>query len=329
MPVDIFSAKTEETRESFFDFLSHTPLANEVKNKTVYIKPNFMIYLHENYNTFVSPVLINLLVEYIENIADDVFLIESNNIYNFMFPKHTVETIAAKLHLKGKIINLTDQPRMQFEYKNHSVEVPRLLNRKEHDFYLIDFAKFRAHPHFYLSLTIKNMYGCLPVAEKFIKFHKEWNINNAIACIHHFVRPDFCLIDAIHCMDIASDIVVEKKYLGHYINYGYVVGSKNPLILDMVMSKIIPIEIEKFTFYQQVQELYMEKGDSLKNYGYHLVGDSLPMMDKFKLPSPVSTSVWRTLFDKIVPENKKMMLMMIKQLMKGHCYDPDIFTFDY
>ncbi len=240
----IYSKKVEEEKKSIFKFLDFINLKKYIDQERIYIKPNFMAFVHQEYLNYTSPLLINSICEYINDLGyTNLNIIESNVYYSNLFKNHNVDNIAKKIGINGKIniINLSKQPTVDFLFKNRKLKVPKILDRNNNDFFLLNLPKFKALGQFGITCAIKNLYGCYPAFNKYDKYHRKWKVEEAIGAFHHFVKPDFTIIDGIEVQDCINQHLKEKlrNYSRHY---GYLLASDNPYALDLLVCGLIKLK---------------------------------------------------------------------------------------
>ena len=70
----VYSQKVQKESESIFKFLDFIRLDKRINQDKIYIKPNFMIFTHPEHLNYTSPLLINSVCEYIQNLGYIDFL---------------------------------------------------------------------------------------------------------------------------------------------------------------------------------------------------------------------------------------------------------------
>jgi uncharacterized protein (DUF362 family) len=163
---------------------------------------------------FVNPNSFKALVtdkELVERLVDrirglgftGISVCEAQNDVGSMFKGHNVQRISELIGYKPNgrytIINLSEES-LTFKYiykkKNEMEEWKDKVGKswKEADF-RITFAKCKTHEHDWMTLGVKNVYGCFPPANKVWRYHikhEVWNVT-ARALLNFPVH--FSLID--------------------------------------------------------------------------------------------------------------------------------------
>jgi len=146
----------------------------------ILIKPNFMFaYNKHDHTTYTDPELVRHLVDILRNRGgfENLAVVEAQSTYGEYFDKRSVREVAEYLGyvVDGsagyKVIDLTED-RSEVKYLGpHLGHHPVPLTWKNADF-RISFAKNKTHAYAYYTLTLKNIYGALPLADKFSAYHK-------------------------------------------------------------------------------------------------------------------------------------------------------------
>jgi len=216
-------------------------------------------------------VLLRLLCEFLESWGYKPAIIEANMFYNVYFPKHTVENISKRLGIAdfAKVINLSKDERVRYVFDGKDFEIPKMLDDSS-QYFLINVPHLNVHPIFTFTGAIKNIYGCYPEADKLKQFHMENGIQRSIIAIHHFIRPDYTIMDAIKAQDRIHDFLKEKER-GYYYPYGYLFASTNPLCIDLLILKLLGKKEDRVfksleEIYQTTYTVMMEYPASLRDF---------------------------------------------------------------
>ena len=177
--VSKFVALDEVFNETGFDGLVEEHLAATAKSKAdffIVIKPNFMFaYNKRDRTTFTDPELVGHLVKRLRAAGfENIAVVEAQSTYGEYFDKRSVEEMAQYLGFDGEagyeIIDMTEDAVDRQEFGPHLGEHPVSSSWRDADF-RISFAKNKTHAYSYYTLTLKNIYGALPLANKFKEYH--------------------------------------------------------------------------------------------------------------------------------------------------------------
>lgn len=215
-PNKFHALKEVLNQTGFFDILEiERQKAKKSKEElAIIIKPNFMfMYSRNDPSTYTDPELIEYLIDQIyaqgyRNIA----CAESRSTYGTFFTNREVQSVANYIGLSSKNYRLIDLSEDLVEFDFPGKLGKHYVNRewKEADFRLA-FAKNKTHSYAFYTLTIKDIYGALPLENKFLEYHHKRDIYGpTIEFIKHF-PIHFALIDAYISADGPFGIFADKK----------------------------------------------------------------------------------------------------------------------
>ncbi len=168
------------------------------------IKPNIMMaYSREDPTTITDPELVESLVdEVITQGYTNIAVVESQNVFGNWFENRDVQTVSTYFGYSAKnyrIVDLTEEM-VPYDYGGRLGKHWAGPTWRDADF-RVSFAKNKTHVSSYTTLTLKNIYGCMPVQNKFKEYHKirefDWP---TIEALKHF-PCHFGLIDAYWSAD--------------------------------------------------------------------------------------------------------------------------------
>ncbi len=180
----------------------------------IVVKPNFMfMYSTKDHSTYTDPQLVEHLVNRIyERGYRNLAVAEARSTYGTFFTNREVKTVARHIGLTEKnyrVINLSeDLEEYAFAGKLGTHYVNREWRKAD---FRIAFAKNKTHPYSRYTLTIKVIYGALPMENKFLEYHHKRDIfTTTIEFLKHF-PVHFGLIDAHISADGPFGIFADKK----------------------------------------------------------------------------------------------------------------------
>lgn len=139
----------------------------------VVIKPNFMFaYDKRDVSTYTDPELVGALVSRIRGLGfPTVKVVEAQSTYGEFFDHRSVGDMADYLGFTGyDVVDMTEDID---EYRDLSPALgrhPVSKTWRDAD-YRISFGKNKTHAYAFYSLCLKNIYGALPLANKFKEYH--------------------------------------------------------------------------------------------------------------------------------------------------------------
>jgi uncharacterized protein (DUF362 family) len=181
---------------------------------SIIVKPNFMfMYSTKDPSTYTDPQLV-------EHLMDRMFdrgyrhlaCGEARSTYGIFFTNREVRTVARHIGLTEKNYRVVDLSEDLEEYSFSGKLGKHFVNRewKNADF-RIAFAKNKTHSYAFYTLTIKDIYGALPMENKFLEYHHNRDIfTTTIEFIKHF-PIHFALIDAYTSADGPFGIFADKN----------------------------------------------------------------------------------------------------------------------
>jgi len=165
------------------------------------IKPNFMFSYNVNdRSSYTDPALFAQLVDRIRALGfERIYLVEAHSTYGEFFDRRSVHEMADYLgyHPQGKydIVDLTLDATDTMHFGPHLGDHPVAPLWRDADF-RISFAKNKTHAYAYYTLTLKNIYGALPLANKFKEYHCARDIYYTTIEYMEKIPAHFGLVDA-------------------------------------------------------------------------------------------------------------------------------------
>jgi uncharacterized protein (DUF362 family) len=173
---------------------------------SIVIKANFMFaYNQRDRTTYTDPELVGRLVEKIRDAEfKNIAVVEAQSTYGEYFERRSVREMAEYLNYNGKpgykVVDMTEDAKEHRNLGPHLGHHPVSTVWRDADF-RISFAKNKTHAYAYYTLTLKNIYGALPLANKFKEYHYKRDIyHTAIEYLEAF-PVNFGLIDAYESAD--------------------------------------------------------------------------------------------------------------------------------
>jgi len=181
---------------------------------SIIVKPNFMfMYSTKDPSTYTDPQLVEHLMDrLVEKGYRNLFCAEARSTYGTFFTNREVKTVARHIGLTEKNYRVVDLSEDLEAYPFSGKLGNHYVNRewKNADF-RIAFAKNKTHSYAFYTLTIKDIYGALPMENKFLEYHHNRDIfSTTIEFIKHF-PIHFALIDAYISADGPFGIFADKN----------------------------------------------------------------------------------------------------------------------
>jgi uncharacterized protein (DUF362 family) len=201
---DKFTALDRVLEATSFDALLEDVLAASGKNRSSFliaIKPNFMFaYNKRDRSTYTDPDLVHHLVKRLRMRGfAAICVVEAQSTYGQFFDRRSVAEMAEYLGLDGSAgYRIVDMTLDADETRNLGPAlgvhpVSRVWRGAD---FRISFAKNKTHSYSFYSLTLKNIYGALPMANKFKEYHCDRNIYSTTIEYLRAFPVHFGLVDA-------------------------------------------------------------------------------------------------------------------------------------
>jgi uncharacterized protein (DUF362 family) len=187
-------------------------------NFSIIIKPNFMFaYNKDDHTTYTDPKLVNHLVRVIKDEGfSNITVVEAQSTYGEYFDKRSVKEVAEYVgyDVTGnsgyKLVDLTLGKSEEQHLGPHLGSHPVPLTWRDADF-RISFAKNKTHAYAFYTLTIKNIYGALPLPNKFKEYHCDRDIYYTTMEYLKAFPVDFGLVDAYVSADGPFGIFADSE----------------------------------------------------------------------------------------------------------------------
>lgn len=223
----------------FFEILEkYFQESGKTKKKfSVVIKPNFM-FMHskKDPSTYTDPELVEALIDRIyEKGFTNIAIVESQSTYGNYYANKEVlkvaEYIGYSTNKNYRIVDLTEEM-VEYDYGGRLGKHYVGPTWRDADF-RVSLAKNKTHVFCNYTLTLKNIYGTLPVQNKLKEYHTKREYDwPTIESMKHF-PVHFGLIDAIYSADGHFGVVVDPKP-NHTKT---IIGGENLIAVDWVGAK--------------------------------------------------------------------------------------------
>jgi uncharacterized protein (DUF362 family) len=271
----------------FFDLIEKTRQASEkpAPEFSVVIKPNFMFaYNVIDKTTFTDPKLVEHLVKMLRERGgfENITVVEAQSTYGEFFDNRGVLEVAKYLgyNVDGsagyKLVDLTEDQYEEQLLGSHlgCHRVP--LTWRDADF-RISFAKNKTHAYAYYTLTLKNIYGALPLADKFSEYHTGRDIYHTTMEYLRSFPVHFGIIDAYLSADGPFGIFADPEPNETHT----IIGGADLVAVDWVGATKMGLD-PKISQYMEL---------AVKAFGkpeINLIGDSNPYRPWLNVPAVLS-----------------------------------------
>lgn len=207
------------------------------KDFSVVIKPNFM-YMHskKDISTYTDPELVETLINKIAARGfTNITVVEAQSTLGSYYKNREVVKVAQYIgystNKNYRIVDLTEEM-APYDYGGRLGKHFVGPTWRDADF-RISFAKNKTHVFCHYTLTLKNIYGTLPMQNKLKEYHTKREYDwPTIETLKHF-PVHFGLIDGIYSADGHFGVIVDPKP-NHTKT---IIGGENLMAVDWVGAK--------------------------------------------------------------------------------------------
>jgi Domain of unknown function (DUF362) len=219
----------------FFDIVERRR-AETGKNQaefSIIIKPNFMfMYAKDDHTTYTDPQLVEHLIHQLSARGySNLCIVEAQSAYsNFLYNRDVV-TVAQHIGYSGRgyrIVDLTVE-KVPYTYRGKLGQHWVGPTWRDADF-RVSFAKNKTHTWAWYTLTIKNVYGALPLQDKLKEYHNRREIYDPTIDLLVEFPVHYGLIDAYWSADGPYGIFADKEPNMTQT----IIGGENLLAVDWV-----------------------------------------------------------------------------------------------
>lgn len=230
-----------------FDSVLNSAFAASDKTKNEYrivIKPNMMVFVNPigHTATVTDKDMVEYLIDHIISMGfTNIAICEAQHDVSGMLKNHNVRFVAEQIGYQPngryKIIDLTlEQVEFDYQYVDTNKNIASCIDTvgatwKNADF-RISFAKCKTHKHDWMTLSVKNIYGCYPSPHKIKKYHIRSEVWDATARSYRNFPVHFAFVDGW----IASD-KLEGFKVAHPQDLKMLFGGENAIAVDMEIFK--------------------------------------------------------------------------------------------
>jgi len=204
-------------QSGFFDVLDRKfqSSGKDKRDFRVVIKPNFMFCHHvKDISSYTDPTLVEALVDRIYGKGyTNITLVEAQSTLGNYYTNREVVNVARYLGYSTdrnyRIVDLTEEM-VPYDYGGRLGSHFVGPTWRDADF-RVSFAKNKTHVFCHYTLTLKNIYGTLPMQNKLKEYHTKREYDwPTIESLKHF-PVDFGLIDAIYSADGQFGVIVDPE----------------------------------------------------------------------------------------------------------------------
>lgn len=223
---------------------AHEQSKKDKRDFSIVIKPNMMVYINPRGHTAVvtDKELVEHLVDHVRAMGFSAIAVcEAQHDVGRMLKNHTVAFIADRIGYdprgRYRIVDLSLELRpFVYTYTTQRGGIGKWKDTvgvtwRDADF-RISFAKCKTHEHDWMTLSVKNIYGCFPATNKIERYHMKSEIWTVTGYAIRNFPVHFAFVDAW----IASDGFQGYK-IPHPKDLRMLFGGPNAVAVDMEIFK--------------------------------------------------------------------------------------------
>jgi uncharacterized protein (DUF362 family) len=249
----------------------------EKSNFKVIVKPNMMVFVNPigHTATVTDKDLVEFLIDHIISLGfTNITVCEAQHDVGRMLKNHNVQFISEQIGYKPngryKIVDLTlEKSKYGYLYINKQGKLKKWIDTvgiswRDADF-RISFAKCKTHEHDWMTLSVKNIYGCFPNPRKVNNYHMKHEVWDVTARSFRNFPVHFAFVDGW----ISSDDFQGYK-IPHPKDTKILFGGNNAIAVDMEIFNRAGLDYKKSRILNRcVKQLYNGQYPD-----YEIAGDS-------------------------------------------------------
>ena len=203
----------------------------DVKGKRVLVKPNILTDDDPAKCISTHPVVVEAMIRYLQSIGATVLVGDSPAVHTQKFKGEKSGIYKVCVVTEAKWVDFTVNP-VEKKLRKGKIKIAAIVDQVD---LIISLPKFKNHELVYFTGAIKNTLGLVPgfIKAKQHALHQNRNrFGEFLVNLNEAVTPDYFLMDAIMGMEGPG------PGNGLPTKIGLLLGSTNPLALDMIASRI-------------------------------------------------------------------------------------------
>lgn len=283
-------------REAVTSLLEYTQCRHIFRSgDSVLIKPNFvMAPKQKDHPVVTNPFLLMELIKCMKDLGTRPFLADSPGWGNpaSIARKIGLSDFCSKNQVPIKKIRHLRFQKNPFPFGPKWMPVSKDVLEADH---VINVPKLKSHTQMYLTLSVKNLFGCVPGRLKAF-FHNWYGKNphrftDLILANALMIKPCLHIVDGISAMHKAGPM------LGEPLPLGLLFAGTDPITVDQIICHMIQADL------QQVKILQSAKKNNLMPFSVSDIETSVPLNSLSPLPifhhveflAPVQFNLYRVI----------------------------------
>ena len=207
----------------------------EVKGKRVLVKPNILTDDDPKKCISTHPVVVEAMIRFLQSKGATVIVGDSPAVHTQKFRGERSGIFKVCQTTGVEWVNFMKDP-VEKTLRNGKIRIAAIIDQVD---LIISLPKFKNHELVYFTGAIKNTLGLVPGFNKAKQhaLHQDRNrFGEFLVDLNEVCMPDYFLMDGVMGMEGPG------PGLGFPVELGLIFGSTNPLILDIVASRVAGYE---------------------------------------------------------------------------------------
>jgi uncharacterized protein (DUF362 family) len=274
MPIPVSLVKYEKRIDSLKKTIELCEGFKDLKKSSkILIKPNILTWsqgtLLPPYGVYTTTALVEDLVILLKefgcnniNIGEGAVAMTGKSDTPAVFKGLGYENLAEKYNIK--LVDLNESPTKVIKV-NDEITYNLAADALDTDFF-INFPVLKTHSQTKVSLSIKNLKGCLKTSSKKACHHPKLSLEHCFQFLPDYIKPKLNIIDGIYALERGP------LYWGNAYRKNIIIASKDIVGADIVAAKSIGYNAEDIS---HIKEYAQRTNHSIDLKDYAIRGESL------------------------------------------------------
>ncbi|MBR9705394.1 DUF362 domain-containing protein [Candidatus Pacearchaeota archaeon] len=257
----------EEVKQALLDSLKNIDF-NFKNNLKILIKPNILGPHTPEQGITTHPIIIEELCKILKNYNADIYIGDSSGLNT---KKSLIKSKISNLSKYATIINFDEKEKNYIKIGKENISIPKIVFNVD---LIINMPKLKTHGLTRVTLSVKNLYGCIQGKTKaflHVKYPNPKNFSKLLINLENKIKPQLNIIDGIIGLEGNG-----PGTAGTPIKSNIIITSKNPYANDIITSNIMG-----FNPY----DIHTNKFSNIKIQDIETIGNSKNLKLNFKKPN--------------------------------------------
>ncbi len=232
--------------------MKHMNIASEIpENALIGIKPNLVVAKPSASGATTDPQIIDGIISYLkENGHSNIIILEGSWVgdktsrafkicgYNKIAEKHGIE-----------LVDLQNDPGTAVKVKDLTLFVCQKAIAVD---YMINVPVLKGHCQTKMTVSLKNMKGCIPNSEK--RRYHTLGIHKPVAYLNKILKTDLIIVDGI-----IGDLDYEEG--GTPVNMNRMIAGRDPVLVDSYCASLMGYEKSDIEYIKLAEQLEIGSSD--------------------------------------------------------------------